>query len=530
MRLLSRLLVITVISLGAAIALPPVPAQAQCVPWYIELSPESAPPGTEVTVYGYGCDAGRPIDLYFDGVLVFEGGETDKNGEFAIPFTVPERPKGHYWVLAEVGSSSLGTIEADRLFAVEPGLTVIPEEGPAGATVTVEGRGFAKNEGAIELIYYLNDAYELIERSISANANGFWERSFQVPASTRGEHKLDAQGAESSFYDVQDTVFRVTAEISIDKESGIEGDTVTMTGSKFAVYEKDIMILFDDQAVVTDIQANSYGEWQESFQVPGMPAGVYTVTAEGQHTSQEDVGVLSFEIQPEFILSDDQGHVGMELTVTGRSFPADEDIVILYDDSQVAIVETDGEGTFEISFLVPESQHGEHEVRASPTDGTNNTADLEINASAAFTMESDPPPMPAPVSPADSSRLGILRAVAPTFEWSEVSDESGIAYYNLQVATSADFTASSIVFSVTGLTGTSYTLQETEALPIGTYYWIVQAVDSAENESGWSANHSFRVGLLPLWGFAAVIVGAVILFIALIRALLRRRSIFYDGW
>jgi len=394
----------------------------------------------------------------------------------------------------------------------------------------VEGHGFAKNEGNIELIYYLSDAYDLIERSISANANGFWESSFQVPASTRGEHKLDAQGAESSFYEVQDTVFRVTAEISIDKSSGIEGETITMTGSKFAVYEKGIMILFDGEAVVTDITANSYGEWEESFQVPGMPAGEYSITAAGQQTSQEDVGELSFEIQPEFMLSDDQGHVGMELTVTGRSFPADEDIIILYDDSQVAIVETDEEGTFEISFLVPESKHGEHEVRATLAESTNNTADLEIDASAKFTMESDPPPIPEHISPAEKSRLGFLGEVTPTFEWSEVSDESGVAYYSLQIATSADFSTSSVVVSVTGLTGTSYTLQETEALPLGTYYWIVQAVDDAENESGWSANHSFRVGLLPRWGFILVIVGAVILLIALIRALLKRRSIYYDGW
>jgi len=528
MRLLSRLLLILGFCL-VAIALPSTPAQAQCVPWYIELSPESAPPGTEVTVYGYGCDTHRPVDLYFDGVLVYEGGETDNSGEFIIPFTVPERPTGHYWVLARVGSS-VGIVEADRMLAVEPGLTISPGKGPAGTIVTVEGHGFTKNEDDIELIYYLDDAYEMIERNISANANGFWERSFQVPASTRGEHKLDAEGAESSFYEVQDTVFRVTAEISIDKTSGIEGDTVTMSGSKFAVYEKGITILFDDQAIVTDITANSYGEWQESFQVPGMPAGDYTITAEGQQTSQEDVGVLSFEIQPEFMLSDHQGHVGMELTVTGRSFPADEDIVILYDDNQVAIVETDEQGTFEVSFTVPESKHGEHEVRATLAESTNNTAGLDINASATFTMESDPPPIPAPVSPADRSRLGIISSVTPTFEWSEVSDESGVASYSLQVASSADFDSSSIIVSVTGLTGTSYTLQETEALSLGTYYWTVQAVDSADNESGWSSNHSFRVGLLPRWGFIAAIVGAVVLLIVIIRALLKRRTIFYDGW
>jgi len=530
MRLLSRLLLILAFCL-IAIALPSVPAQAECVPWAIELSPESAPPATEVTVYGHHFDAGRPIDLYYDGVLVSEGRETDKNGEFYIAFIVPEDCTGHYWILARVGSS-LGIVEADRLFAVKPGLTVSPGKGPAGTIVTVEGHGFAKNEGAIELIYYLNDTYETIERNISANANGFWESSFQVPASTRGEHKLDAQGAESSFYEVQDAVFRVTAEISINESSGIAGDTVTMTGSKFAAYEKGIMILFDGQAVVTDIKANSEGEWEESFQVPGMPSGTYSITAEGELTSKEEVGELSFEIQPEFMLSQDQGHVGMELTVTGRGFPADEDIIILYDDNQVAIAETDDQGTFEASFSVPESRHGEHLVIARLAGGTNNTADLEINASATFTMESDPPPIPAPISPADRSWLGFLSEVAPTFEWSEVSDESEVAYYRLQVATSADVTATGEFVdprvSVTVLSETSYTV--TEPLPLGTYYWIIQAVDGAENESDWSANHSFRVGFLPRWGFIAVIVGAVVLLIALIRALLKRRTIYYDGW
>jgi hypothetical protein len=123
--------------------------------------------------------------------------------------------------------------------------------------------------------------------------------------------------------------------------------------------------------------------------------------------------------------------------------------------------------------------------------------------------------------------MGLIGKETPTFQWSAVSDDSGV-YYSLQVATSDDFDESSMIASVTGLTGTSYTLDE--ALPLGTYYWIVQAVDGADNESGWAAVGSFRIGLLPLWAFVVIIIAVVVLIGALIRALLVRRSIYYDDW
>jgi hypothetical protein len=67
-------------------------------------------------------------------------------------------------------------------------------------------------------------------------------------------------------------------------------------------------------------------------------------------------------------------------------------------------------------------------------------------------------------------------------------------------------------------------------LPNGTYYWTVQAVDGAQNESDWTAARSFRVGLLPLWGFIVVIVAIVVVLGVLIGARVRRRIIYYDRW
>jgi hypothetical protein len=519
MRLLSRFLIILGVCLIAT-AMPAAPAQAICVPWDIELSPESGPPGTEVTVYGHDFSEGKPIDIYYDGILVSEGTETGPSGDFAIIIIIPEDCSGYYQVHADVGYD-----EADAYFHVKPGLTVSPKQGPLGTNVTVEGQGFVENEDGIELYYYLNGSYETIESNIVANARGSWERSFQVPSSTRGEHKLDAEGSLSKLYAVQDAIFRVMGEISIDKSSGIVGKNITMTGSRFAANEKDIKVLFDGEAVVTDIKADAQGEWEESFEVPEMPTGEYSVTAEGEQTDKEDIGELSFEIEPDIVLSAYQGHVGMDLTVTGRGFAANEDVNIIYDDSHVTTIETNDQGSFDAGFSVPESQHGEHKLTAGY--GASNAAN------AMFTMESDPPPIPELISPTDKSRVGLRGEVTPTFEWSEVSDDSGVRY-SLQIATSENFNntggfADPLV-SVAARGETSYTLEEKDALPYGTYYWIVQAVDVAENKGEWSAPRSFRVGLLPQWGFIVIIVVAAVLLLALIRALIIRRTIYYDRW
>jgi hypothetical protein len=517
MRLLGQTLLVLVLCL-TAIALPAAPAQAQCYGPFIELSAKSGLPGIDVIVYGQDFTANVLVDIYYDGDLVATG-RASSNGAFTIMITIPEGSSGHYQVLAK------GYTEVDTYFTVKPGLTVSPDNGPPGMTVTVEGKGFAGSEEGIELLYYLADTYETVASGIRANAKGSWDANFQVPTSSRGEHKLDAQGALSHLYEVEDALFRITAGTSLDKTAGFVDDNITMTGSRFTAHEKGIQILFDGQPVVTDIGANSEGEWQASFNVPEMPSGEYGITAEGEHTKREDIGEVSFQLEPDIALSPTEGHVGTNLMVTGHGFAASEGVVILYDGEQVTTAETDDKGSFDADFQVPESQYGQHLVAAGYS-GQN-------AASAVFTMESNHPSTPQFVSPSGGSRMGLIGKETPTFQWSAVSDDSGI-YYSLQVAASDDLAATGgfadPLIVVTDLTETTYTLEDTEALPVGNYYWIVQAVDGADNGSDWSAARSFRVGLLPLWAFVVIIIAVVVLIGALIRALLVRRSIYYDDW
>jgi len=518
MRWLSPLVVLFVVCF-MAITVPTIPAQAICVPYDIELSPESGLPGTEVTVYGHDFTAGVLVDIYYDGNLIATD-KTSSKGDFTIMITIPEGCQGHHQVFVKGKYAKI-----DTYFTVKPGVTISPEKGPVGTTVAVEGKGFAKNEQDIELRYYLNDNYKTIERRIVANAQGSWETSFSIPTSTRGEHKIDAQGAESKLHEVKDAIFRVMAEISLDKSSGSVGDTIIMTGSRFAAYERDIQILFDGEAVVADIKADDTGYWEKNFQVPQMPAGGYEVTAEGEKTNREDMSELLFEIQPHVVLSPDEGHVGINLTVTGHAFAANEYVVIMYDGSQVTTATTNDKGSFDVSFLVPESQYGERLVTVGYA-GQN-------HASVIFTMESKAPETPELISPPDGDRVGFTGKVTPIFDWSEVPDDSGV-YYHLQIATIDEVTTNGEfvepMISITDLTGTSYTLEEADALSYGTYYWNVQAVDRAENEGGWSTVYSFRAGLLPRWGFIVIIVIIAVLLLVLIRALVIRRGIYYTRW
>jgi hypothetical protein len=527
MRLLSRFLIALVICV-VAVALPAAPTRADGTEPSIILSPSSGVPGDEVTVYGYNFTHNEYVDIYYDGSrpdLYVNGAYTDSaqadvHGNFEVDFKVPPSCKGTHTVLAQEESNT--TRKAERPFTVRPGLTVAPEEGPVGTNVTVTGQGFAKDEGSIELRYYLGSNYTRVGQNIEADEYGSWEKSFLAPSSAQGAHRIDAQGETSAASAVRDTTFQVTPAISLAQPSGSPGQNITMAGNGFYASDSYIKILFEGEETQTGIiRADDNGYWEGDFQVPAMPIGTYSVTARGRWTSEEDITPLSFEIRPGLVLSPSAGHVGTNLAVMGYGLPVNETVSVMYDGNQMATAETGDQGSFETSFIVPESRHGAHQVTARDAAGNN--------ATAIFTMESVPPGTPELNSPANGSRLGFIGWVRPTFNWSAVTDVSGV-YYSLQIATSANVTAGGFVnpvVSITRIPTSNYTLNSTQALPYGTYYWIVQAVDRAGNAGTWTTAYSFRAGVLPLWAFILIIVAIVAAIGTAVYFFVIRKRIYY---
>jgi hypothetical protein len=74
---------------------------------------------------------------------------------------------------------------------------------------------------------------------------------------------------------------------------------------------------------------------------------------------------------------------------------------------------------------------------------------------------------------------------------------------------------------------TNYTLNATESLPYGTYYWTVRAVDRAGNPGNWAAPMSFRADVMPLWAFIVIIVVIVGGIATAVYFFIMRRRMYY---
>jgi hypothetical protein len=152
---------------------------------------------------------------------------------------------------------------------------------------------------------------------------------------------------------------------------------------------------------------------------------------------------------------------------------------------------------------------GQLTVQAKDADG--------ITAAAAFSMENTPPDAPRIASPKDGARVGYVGDTKVTFDWTDVTDPSGV-YYTLQISNRLDF--SNMLLEVPKLTRSEYTLTEAESLAPGEYFWRVKATDKAGNSSAWVGPMVIKTAFTDI-KTAAIVVVAVIAFLIIISTVPR---------
>jgi len=384
--------------------------------------------------------------------------------------------------------------------------------------LTATGTGFGAGEKGIKITFDGLPA----KTEVSADTNGSFGTSFAVPTAVKGEHIIDASGTVTTAAEVPNVTFIVGPSLLIQPTAGYVGDQVTIMGSGFAANETDITATYDTSQVVSNITSDANGAWVANFRIPASSAGKHPITAAGAVTPAQTVVSPSFTVLPQLVLNPTSGEVGTTIVATGTGFGKSQPVAITYDDMKLALdVATDPNGSFTATFKAPATFGKQHEVSVK-----DNAANQVV---ASFTTEAIPPPTPSPISPSVNAKIGFVGKQIVTFEWSEVTDPSGVSY-TLEIGNQDNF--ESPILSYKGLIKSEYTLTKAEGLDYGKYYWRVKAVDGSGNESDWAAAQPFTVDRLKTNVFLIIIGVAVVLVILIVWRIISisRRGGWFDEY
>ncbi|MFH1382129.1 MAG: IPT/TIG domain-containing protein [Chloroflexota bacterium] len=476
----------------------------------IALNRPSGSPGSSITVTGAGFYAAETgITVTYDGTAIVSSIAANYQGGWTATFAVPASPAGTHVIDAYGYSTQIGKV-ADVTFTTGAGIFVDPVSGTPGTSVTVTGSGFAASESGIYVTY---DGTQVVA-GLSADAQGSWSTTFVTPGSRSGAHAIDAGGSFSLATSIPDITFTATPGISASKTGGAPGSSVSVTGVGFGAGEKEIVVTYDGTVVAQGISANAQGGWSATFIVPDSASGSHSISARGSVTQAASVSEASFNIGGGISLDPSTGYVGETVIVAGSGFASNSPLTFLYDEKVIPAqtVSTDSSGSFSQSVVIPTSAAGPHTLRV--VDGQKNSSKIT------FTMESTPPPVPVLLTPKDGARLGLTGGTTPNLKWSSVTDPSGVTF-DLQIDTNSDF--SQPIFQKVDITGSHYTLTTADALPQGTYYWRVRAIDGAGNQSNWSQTFLLRSGFVSLPVLIVIIVLVVAIAAVVAYLLLKRR-------
>lgn len=148
-------------------------------------------------------------------------------------------------------------------------------------------------------------------------------------------------------------------------------------------------------------------------------------------------------VSGELTLDDDEGVVGTEVEITGEGFDEEEDIEVKYDDDDIDIEsgddETDDDGEFTCTIIIPASTTGDHTITVSGEDsGLEATAEFTVEEEITITPESGAAGATITVS---GTGFGDEVAVTITFDDDEVTTTPTSVTTNSKGGFTATFTA-----------------------------------------------------------------------------------------
>ncbi len=345
----------------------------------ITVTPGQGPIGATVTVAGTGFSVSMPLtSLVLDGVTISSctSGSltTDGTGAFSCTFMVPSGTSGTTVTATDVG----GQTATGSFTVTTPAITVMPGQGPIGATVTVAGTGFSVTS-LVGLNFDGVTISSCTSGSLTTGGTGAFSCTFAVPSGTSGTTvtatDVGGQTATGSF-----TV--TTPAITVTPGQGPIGATVSVAGTGFSVTSL-VGLVFDGVTIssctIGSLTTGGTGAFTCAFLVPSGTIGTtVTATDVGGQT-----GTGSFTVTtPAITVTPGQGPQGATVTVAGTGFSVTSLVGLVFDGVTISSctsgsLTTGDTGAFTCTFLVP-SGTGGTTVTATDVGGQTGTGSFTV--------------------------------------------------------------------------------------------------------------------------------------------------------
>ena len=350
----------------------------------LSLTPGQGPIESVLTVTGHGFAVDTTLtSLTFAGISVtscLSGSLTTGTiapGGFSCSFRVPAIPAGPGVVIAD---EPVGPSATTAYVVTVPSVSLSPDQGPAGAYVTISGHGFTVDTPLASLSFGGTAISSCLAGSLTTGSvePGAFSCSVDVPALSAGLQgvvAVDTSGASP------EGTFTVTVpSLSFSPNQGPLSAVVTITGHGFSVDSLVSAITFGGTTISTCLSGSLMtgaiepGEFACTVRVPLLAPGYATVSA---NDSGGTVASAEFDVTGvSLTLSVTSGPVGTSVTAIGHGFSVDMPLLeFVFDDVAISsclvgslTTGTIAPGGFSCTFDVPSGTIGPDVYAEDVTD------------------------------------------------------------------------------------------------------------------------------------------------------------------
>ena len=260
----------------------------------ITLSEESGPVGSRIEIEGAGFSVGETVVVTLDGIVCHiidaddDVADVDDDGEFVIEIIIPQvDDEDEFELVVDDGDGNDPAIDFDVTDLAS--VSVTPDFGPQGSTITVSGENFpALKDTDVDLILYHpgDDEDKATIDTAETDADGTFSIEVTVPTENDDPYEIRAEvpANDDGAFNIEDSVdFRIgTMLILLSKDESNVGDKIVLTGNGFTD-DGEWNATFGDVTIFSEETVSDSGlikvdDETPEFFVPQVMPGEYIIT------------------------------------------------------------------------------------------------------------------------------------------------------------------------------------------------------------------------------------------------------------